>query len=417
MNAAQSFLILKFDSKFTLVPSFFSGWCAFNAIATEFEALEVDQLAPLLKKFYAEVRKQDGTQYAKPTYVGIRAAIHRHLTSEPFCKTYNIMSDREFVAANNVFLGVIRKMKKEGLDRSTHKAIIKTCDLRKLYESKTLSLESPESLQRLVWFNLTYFFCRRGQEGQRNLKKSAFTFKIDDLGKQYVTMNFNENSKNHQGSAGSDFEAEKRMYGSSDTSKCPVHALQMYLDKLNPSCDALFQRPKHNVTDSDSIWYDNVALGKNRLSRMMRDISELSKCSEIYTNHSVRATAITALSASNFDTRTIATLSGHRNQESIRSYCRDSTSMQKQEMFSALQNAVSSPVKPTPSTSSSNTTSVTSIDVNNTANNNTTTQVLDVRHSHDGNTLVLDPVDQAGKLTTIFSACQFSGTINVNFSR
>ena len=72
-----------------------------------------------------------------------------------------------------------------------------------------------------------------------------------------------------------------------------LNCLKMYLQKLNPPCEALFQYPKRAVTQEDQVWYDNKPLGVNKLAGMMKEISKLASLSKIYTNHSVRATAIT----------------------------------------------------------------------------------------------------------------------------
>ena len=53
---------------------------------------------------------------------------------------------------------------------------------------------------------------------------------------------------------------------------------------------------------------------------MMKDISEAAALSQIYTNHSVRATAITLWSDAQIPSRHIMNISGHRNEDSIKHY-------------------------------------------------------------------------------------------------
>ena len=62
-----------------------------------------------------------------------------------------------------------------------------------------------------------------------------------------------------------------------------------FLSKLNPECEALFQYWQ----PSDNVWYENRPLGVNQLSTMMKDISSAAVVSRMYTNYSVRTTAIT----------------------------------------------------------------------------------------------------------------------------
>jgi len=97
-------------------------------------------------------------------------------------------------------------------------------------------------------------------------------------------------------------------------------ALEFFLTKLNPECDALFQYPKRNWRTSDQVWYENRPLCVNKLSTTMKEISKKAGLSRIYTNHSVRATAITLWANAGLSDRDIMAISGHRSEASLRSY-------------------------------------------------------------------------------------------------
>jgi hypothetical protein len=62
-----------------------------------------------------------------------------------------------------------------------------------------LSLSSPLSWLRNVWFHVVLFFCRGGLEGQRSLTTNSFKFETDVAGENYTTMSHDELSKNHPG--------------------------------------------------------------------------------------------------------------------------------------------------------------------------------------------------------------------------
>jgi len=117
---------------------------------------------------------------------------------------------------------------------------------------------------------------------------------------------------------------------------CPVYSLRRYIEKRNPLCSAFFQRPKDSFSESDAVWFENRPLGKNKLGRMMTDLSSNAGLSQVYTNHCIRATTITALSNAGFEARHIMTVSGHRNEASVRSYVKDTTSDQKRSMSATL---------------------------------------------------------------------------------
>ncbi|XP_046556531.1 uncharacterized protein LOC124265754 [Haliotis rubra] len=86
-------------------------WLQFHEHSPEFETLPVGEMNALLKRFYAEVRTSDGNYYAKSSYVGIRAAIHRHLRQPPFNMNISILQDKEFHSANAVFCSNVKKNK------------------------------------------------------------------------------------------------------------------------------------------------------------------------------------------------------------------------------------------------------------------------------------------------------------------
>ena len=103
---------------------------------------------------------------------------------------------------------------------------------------------------------------------------------------------------------------------------CPVASFEIYLSHLNPLNELLFQRPERNVSTSEDVWYDNMVVGERTLGEKMKHISREAKLSKCYTNHSIRATAVTILDKSGFDfeARHIMAVSGHKNEASIPSY-------------------------------------------------------------------------------------------------
>jgi hypothetical protein len=73
-----------------------------------------------------------------------------------------------------------------------------------------------------------------------------------------------------------------------------------------------------------------------QLHIMMAEISKAAKLSRVYTNHWIRATCITLLSEVGFEGRHIITLSEHRSEEIIKSYCRDMSEEQKRDMSKSI---------------------------------------------------------------------------------
>ena len=69
-------------------------------------------------------------------------------------------------------------------------------------------------------------------------------------------MTHDEKMKNHPGgiSEVESFEKNGRMYKTNSQAD-DYSALEFFLTKLNPECDALFQYLKRNWHPSDQVWY------------------------------------------------------------------------------------------------------------------------------------------------------------------
>jgi len=134
-----------------------------------------------------------------------------------------------------------------------------------------------------------------------------------------------ELDKNHQGNS-SNNEPEGtsgKMYATRNEI-CPVASFEKYLSKRNTETDRLFLHPKDTFIDY-GVWYINEPLGVNILSCFMKKLSMIAELSSIYTNHYIRATTITLLNPCGFESRHIVTVSGHKNQASLSSYCYDTS--------------------------------------------------------------------------------------------
>ena len=68
---------------------------------------------------------------------------------------------------------------------------------------------------------------------------------------------------------------------------------------------------KQHSTSIHGPWYDAQVVGVNTFGSMMKNISIDADLGELYTNHCIRATSVTILGQSGFETRHIMSLSGH----------------------------------------------------------------------------------------------------------
>ena len=166
--------------------------------------------------------------------------------------------------------------------------------------------------------------------------------KRDPDGTLYVIQAKDEADKNHNED---DTEATNvaKMYQKKGSVLCPVKSYELYISRLDPNCDKLWQKPMPFVDWNTQQWYgggsNNKGIGKNPLGEFMATLSTRANLQNRYTNHSVRATCITVLDGKGFEARDIMTVSSHKTEQTIKSYSRTSDT-RKREMSNALSTAL-----------------------------------------------------------------------------
>lgn len=123
------------------------------------------------------------------------------------------------------------------------------------------------------------------------------------------------------------------------THMCPVKTYDLYTSRLDPRQNRLWQQPKTGVTWNDEIWYTVMPLGKMKIQDLMPTLYTEASLSKRYTNHCIRATTINILGR-NFATRKVMRWTGHKSEDSIRSYAHKTSTKEKHEMSGALDVAI-----------------------------------------------------------------------------
>ena len=313
----------------------FEDWLQRRGKSCDYASISAVELNDLLRKYYAEVKNyKTGHALSPSSMTGLRAAIHRYITAAPFLRPFNILTDREFVTANNMFNARCKLFYKCGNAKPKHKPSIEVADLKRLGVYFESWQSSPQVLVEAVWFLLCYHFGRRGREGWSSMTNRTFSLECDSEGHSYYTMNVTEATKNHQGGhrqRDQDY-SDVRMYGPA------VDIFKMYLSRLNEKCDRLFQNPAKSVTPDR--WFSAEPMGKNTLSNMMQRISQHAGLSQKYTCHCVRASTITTLFQAGIPTQQIVSITKHKDTKSLGPYISDLSEAQKRGASNTLSNAL-----------------------------------------------------------------------------
>ena len=287
----------------------------------------------MLQYFYAEVRQKDGTMYSRSTMCGMRAGIQRYLQGPPLYKNINIINNPIFSKSNKVFVAMLKKLKADGLDTTSHYPPISDADMQKISQDNAFNLDNATELQEKVWFDISLHFARRGRENLRKLTPQSFVFKTDDIGKEYVEMAYHEKTKNHPGTVNDMHFSKPRMY-QNGKSNCPVNSLKLYLQCRNQETSDFFQLPAKKQSPPT---YTKKPSGVNTIGNFMKNISTRLGLSRKYTNHSVRSSTATFLSHAGVETNEIMKITGHKNYQSLLSYNSDSSDAQKRQYSGILQ--------------------------------------------------------------------------------
>ena len=136
----------------------FKDWLVFRNHSCDFQAANPEELSSPLRRFYAEVKaKKAGESLTPSTLTCIRAAIYRYLTGAPYNRPINILTDREFIAANKIFDVRCKLYVKAGNPKPQHKAQITEDDMKSLGEYFAEYKSNPTVLVRSAWFYLCLF--------------------------------------------------------------------------------------------------------------------------------------------------------------------------------------------------------------------------------------------------------------------
>lgn len=295
--------------------------------------LDKAMLNKQLEIFYVSLRKCNGDSYKYQTLQQVRYSLSREIkVSVP--GNMDIVNDADFKSSNTIFNNLAKSYKEHGLRSVEHKAEITQLDMEKIMHF--LEDLTPVKLQWKTWIYIMVYFCRRGAENLITMKKNTFSIKTSS-GLKYISQDIDELTKNSR-----ETNPEKTINGriyETKTSSCPVNTFQIYLSKLHPQNDNLWQIPCTSFCEDLNTWYQNKNLGHNQLSTFMKKISKACRLDTIYTNHCLRVTTCSTLDNSGFKDKDIMNISGHKSLSSLDVYKR-TTEDKRLQMSNCLSSKV-----------------------------------------------------------------------------
>lgn len=155
-------------------------------LETNFEDFDKSFLNNVLRKFYVEVRKRDGDFYKKSALNSIRFALNRYLQTT---RKIDIINDPDFRLSDEVFRAQSVELVRLGKGSVDHVNDMSVEDIKKLYFSDVLNINTPEGLLRKVFFDLMYLSGSKRSRGTlREQTKQTFAIAEDHYTK-FIFLN------------------------------------------------------------------------------------------------------------------------------------------------------------------------------------------------------------------------------------
>lgn len=295
-------------------------WAEEKGYSPDIVSHEAKELDEMLQKFFAEVRKKDGSDYEPDSLRVMIASLDRHLKEAG--SSISIAKDREFVNSRKVLEGKARFLREQGYGKRPRASKALTTEDEELLWSKgLLGSQSPKSLITTMWFLLTQHSGLRGCQEHHDMYVEDFSFTKDDNGVEYITYEENPTKTRQGGLRKKRRVVQPKMFATGGP-RCPVKLLKTFLShrpeemkNSGPFYLAVIERPKSQV------WYKRQRMGIHSINSFMKSMALQGEIEgKRLTNHSARKTLVKKLKAANQPRSAIIGVTGHTNERSLADY-------------------------------------------------------------------------------------------------
>ena len=303
------------------------------------ECFQKSELNTLICSFLIEVKKINGDEYETTSIHSMFSIINR------FLKDHNLGDldkDEVYQGARDVKKAKLKLLKSEGKgNRPMHATALTKAEEDQLYATGQFGLNSPQALQRTVWWLTTLLFGHRGRNESRQMKWGDIQVKKDESGREY--LEFTERctkTRNGDVDGGSRAFAPKAFETPENPARCPVRTYKEYArrrpkDSLKPD-SPFYLCINHKRRAEDPIWYMNAPLGKNTIGKFMKNACQEAGVAGQKTNHSARKTCVKRALEAGCPREYVAQLTGHRSVQSLENYVEADISVQEAMSTSVL---------------------------------------------------------------------------------
>ena len=304
----------------------FNTWRESRQIALELHEMPPDELEKILQHFYAELVKNDGTDYEPESLRVMIACLDRHLKEHG--ATYSILKDRCFETSRKVLEGKAIELRRQGKGKQKMKADVVTLEEEELlWERGALGCSDAKTLNRTVFYTLSQHFGTRGRQEHHDIKIEELKVVKSPNGEtDYVQWTEGLTKTRKGGLSKPARRIEQRMFAVGGP-RCPVMLLKMMLSKRPDELKLsgpLYLTPLRKPRPD--LWYSKQPVGIHTVNGYMKAIADagsLNGNGKRYTNHSVRKVTVQKLKKAGVSSREIIAITGHKTEEDYDAIDRD----------------------------------------------------------------------------------------------
>ncbi len=325
----------------------------------DFTELNINELEIIMCHFFMKAKKSnkktvkkssgkpDKDDFYEPeTLTAFRNSWQRRF--DEIGKKINIKIDPGFAKSRKVLASRKKELTQMGKGNKPNATRpLEDDEVNTLYEKGYFGLETPQSLQRTVWWVITTHFGYRARDESRKLRYGDIALNTDSSGKKYLEWDKERGSKTRTGESSYSHQRSfnPKAFETNDP-RCPVKTFEKF-DSLRPAESKELDSPFFLQILPDSCvssgtWYHNRPMGHNAIGNMLSGakivLGDNSKTSRSkVSNHTARKTSISTLLDHDIHPLHVQQLSGHKNIESLNSY--HSASLRKQKEMSDVLNS------------------------------------------------------------------------------
>ena len=301
----------------------FDAWRAERGISNPLHEIPRENLNTILKRFYAEVVKENGDEYEPDCLKTMLASLDRHLKEHG--ALFSIRADQEFEESRKVLNGRAKEIRESGKGKKPMKAEALTEEEEQLlWERKGLGDEDPRMLNRTIFYTLGQQFGTRGRQEHHDIYLEHLKFVKNPKSGATEYVEWTEGiTKTRQGGLHKPGRMMAQKAFAVGGPKCPVALLEKMIAKRPPSLKnsgPLYLQPLRKP--KPSVWYSVQRLGINQIASFMDEIKQSANLdvSKRITNHSVRKTLVKKLKKAGVSNTEIIAITGHKSEDSLKHY-------------------------------------------------------------------------------------------------